>query len=73
MRSPTDTNQASEAQELKQELSQLGSDLQKLIKKAGIAAYNLERSFVDNVKEISGKGRTAEEARKFWGIDDQSS
>lgn len=43
------------------------------VKRAGIAAYNFERSFVDNVKEISGKGRTAEEARKFWGIDDQPS
>lgn len=64
------TNKASEARELTQELSQIGGDLQKLIKKAGVAAYNLERSFVDNVKEISGKGRTAEEARKFWGIDE---
>lgn len=52
-----------------EELSQIITDLRGLIEKAGIAAYNFERSFVDNVKEVSGKGRTAEEARKFWGID----
>ena len=40
-----------------EELAQLIKDMEALIKKAGIAAYNFERSFVDNVKEISGKGR----------------
>ena len=54
----------------KQEAQEAAEALRDTIRKASVAAYNFERSFVENVKEISGKGRTAEEARKFWGLDE---
>jgi len=44
--------------------------LKSTIRKAGVMAYNLERSFVENVKEISGTGLTAKEARQKWGLDE---
>ena len=60
------TNQAIE---VKAELMQIMDNLNELSRRASVAAYNLERSFVENVKEISGKGLTAEEARKKWGLE----
>jgi len=62
----TDTNQASEVEA---ELMQIMDNLNELSRRASIEAYNFERSFVENVKEVSGKGLTAEEARKKWGLE----
>lgn len=50
------------------ELRRLIEDAEVLSKKARLVAYNYERSFVGNVKEISGNGLTAEEAREKWGL-----
>lgn len=63
----TQPNQ-SELNELRQEVKQVTRELEALVYKAGVAGYNLERSFTDNCKEISGKGSTAQEARKRWGL-----
>ena len=51
-----------------EELEKTTQELNSLSIKAAKAAYNLERSFVDNVKEISGKGWTAQEARERYGL-----
>ena len=61
-----DTNQASEVEA---ELMQTMDNLNGLFRRAAIIVYNFERSFVINVKEVSGKGLTAEEARKKWGLE----
>lgn len=44
------------------------ADIEATRLKVARAAYNLERSFVENVKEISGTGWTAEEARERYGL-----
>lgn len=62
---PTDTNQA---KQIEAEMMQIIDALSQLSKRVAIVAYNYERSFVKNVKEISGEGLTAEEARKKWGL-----
>ena len=56
------TSQAIEA--LKEALAELEATRLKIAK----SAYNLERSFVENVKEISGTGWTAEEARERYEL-----
>lgn len=50
------------------ELDKLLNNMQALTRKIATAAYNLERSFVDNVKEISGTGWTQEEAKERYGL-----
>lgn len=57
--------------ELEKELAEarkLTIELEELSHKAGVYAYNLERSFVENVKEISGTGWTAEGAKDRYGL-----
>jgi len=50
------------------ELTNSVADLKPLMRKVAIYQYNYERSFVENVKEISGNGWTAEEARERYGL-----
>ena len=63
----TQPNQ-SELYELRQEAKKLTRELEALTYKARVTGYNLERSFAENCKEISGTGLTAEEAKKKWGL-----
>jgi hypothetical protein len=51
-----------------EELADAVKALQKIAHKMAVAAYEFERSFVENVKEISGTGWTAEEAKKRYGL-----
>lgn len=37
-------------------------------RKMRVHLYNFERSFVENVKEISGTGWTAKEAKERYGL-----
>ena len=62
------TDSTQEIDELRQEVKQVTRELEALVYKAGVAGYNLERSFAENCKEISGTGLTAEEAKKKWGL-----
>lgn len=61
------TNQ-SELEQLKQDAQQALQELEATMHKVSVYGYNMERSFTDNCKEISGKGLTAEEARIKWGL-----
>ena len=65
----TQPNQ-SELEQLRQESQQVLQELEASMHKVSVYGYNLERSFADNCKEISGKGLTAEESRIKWGLDD---
>lgn len=63
------TNQ-SELEQLRQESQQVLQELKEYMHKVSVYGYNLERSFTDNCKEISGKGLSAKEARIKWGLEE---